>query len=293
MIEKPGIYSAADIPMPAYLADPCPVPSLSSSAAFRLLIRSPRHVWWEHPKLGGHAKPAKQAADIGSLAHDIVLGEGENIAIVVADDWRTKAAKQAREEARDAGRVPALEAQYHEALQMADAAREFMAQAAIPLAGVAENTLIAVAGSTWLRARPDLMNAEGKVILHYKTTKTSAAPEPFIRGVMRQMGYDVSLAFYRLVQELVTGETDWQHVILAQEQDPPHCCSLITLDPADWAIADDKVRRAIKLWQRCIDTGKWPGYSSQLHFATPTAWQLARAEEESLYDRTHEPEATE
>ena len=86
------------------------------------------------------------------------------------------------------------------------------------------------------------------------------------------------MALYRRGFEALTGERDWRHVILAQEQSAPYACTLIGLDPAAWAIADDKVNRAVKAWTYCVTEDQWPAYSGRIHYATPTAWQLAEAE---------------
>jgi len=140
-----------------------------------------------------------------------------------------------------------------------------------------EMTLIWRADNVWCRARPDAINRRLRVMLHYKTTQGSAQPDAFIRGIMESGGYDVAMAFYSLGARAV-GLDDWQHVLLAQEQAFPHACSLISLDPAKWGIADAKVDRALVLWEQCVRTNRWPGYSSQIHYASPTPWQLAEAE---------------
>ena len=304
-ISEPGLYTAAELPMADYLADPCPVPSLSSGAAHRLLTRTPKHVWWEHPRLGKHQRDDSAAADIGSVAHDLLLGGEGKICVLdpvehrskptkadpdgsIPVGWTNGAMRAARDEARSNGLTPILPGEYGAARNMAAAAHEFLAGsdlAGVLDSGEGESTIIAQVDGVWLRSRPDWMNYDMRVMLHYKTTQASASPEPFIRGVMESMGYDVSLAFYRLAFEAATLEApetqvnSWQHLILVQEQTAPYACSLIGLDPSKWAIADDKVRRAIELWKLCTKHNRWPAYSGYVHYATPTAWQLAQAEE--------------
>ncbi|MEC4616304.1 PD-(D/E)XK nuclease-like domain-containing protein [Tsukamurella tyrosinosolvens] len=50
----------------------------------------------------------KKEFDTGSLVHKLVLGEGADIVVVDAKDWRTKAAQEARDAAREEGKIPAL-----------------------------------------------------------------------------------------------------------------------------------------------------------------------------------------
>lgn len=78
----------------AYHADPCPSPSLSQSIAHTLITQSPRHARLEHPRLGGQQRASTKAMDEGAILHKLLLGAGADFEMVVADDWRTKAAKE-------------------------------------------------------------------------------------------------------------------------------------------------------------------------------------------------------
>src|ERR1700677_1036911 len=83
----------------AYHADPCPTASLSSSIAGILLDQSPSHAWLAHPRLNPNyvRESADSRFDLGSAAHMMLLEQREDrIVRVSADDWRTKAAKEAR-----------------------------------------------------------------------------------------------------------------------------------------------------------------------------------------------------
>lgn len=302
----PGLYTSAQIPMAQYLADTlADVPSLSSGAAHRIIHRSPYHAWFEHPRLGAGRKEDTAATDTGSLAHEMLLGGDGKICVIKPEDYRSKpnkdnpegvipngwtnnAIREARDTARENGLLPVLPWDIAAARKMADKAKEFLATteiAGVLDSGQGEATVIHREGDTWFRSRPDWVNEEMRVVLHYKTTKASANPEPFIRGVMNSFGYDMALAFYRRCWESLGPQyRDWQHVILAQEQDAPHACSLIGLSPVSWALADEKVQRAVMLWQKCMKSGIWPAYSSQIHYAEPMAWQLAQAEEQMARD---------
>jgi len=295
------MYAAGihDMPMAAYLLDPCAAPSLSSGSAHRLLTRSPRHVWATHPRFGGEGSVGTNASDMGTVAHDLLLGGEGKLCIIEPADFRSKPTKDnpdgsipvgwtngairaARDEARANGLTPILAAEAGAARAMVKVAREFLAQT--ELVGVlddgheAERTVLWQEGTQWMRARPDSMNRRMRVFLHYKTTQASANPDPFIRGIMSSSGYDVALAFYARGARAV-GLHEWLHVILVQEQAAPYACSLVGMSPVMWSIADQKVERAIGIWSECMRTDHWPAYSTQIHYAEPTAWQLAEAEE--------------
>ena len=299
---KSGFYPAEEIPMAQYLADPCEQPSLSSGAAHRLITRSPAHVYAQHPRMGAQEQDDTAASDIGSIAHDLLLGGEGKICVIDPADYRSKptkdnpegnipngwtnnAIREARDMARANGLVPILAGEMIGARRMAEAARDYLSRseiAGVLDSGDGEVTMIWQEDETWFRARPDWLNYDAKIMLHYKTSQASVSPEPFIRGVMSSFGYDMALAFYRRgFERLTRQQDDWQHVILAQEQAYPYACSLIGMSPVMMAIADDKVDRAVSIWRECIRTGKWPAYSGRIHYAEPTAWQLAEAERQA------------
>ncbi len=286
----PGLHR---IPMADYLADPCPQPSLSSSALTTLLMQSPRHAWAAHPKLGGQRGDDSNRADLGTVAHDLLLGGEGKICVIDPEDyagakgavpkgWTNAAIREARDQARENGLTPILKGQELAARAMVKAAKAFLAGS--ELAGVLDEgepelTLIAQQDGVWLRARPDWFNPVKRVLLHYKTTEASAEPDRFIRGVMRGMGYGTACAFYAHVHQLIDPQAiDWLNVFLVQEQNPPYACSLIGLDPMKAEIEAENVVRGIAAWSNALRTGQWPAYSGQIHYAAPSAWELAMLE---------------
>jgi hypothetical protein len=276
---KPGIYTQAQIPMATYVADQLlDVPTLSAGCAWRMLAESPLHAFHYHPRLGGRVFDDTIASDVGTVAHTLLLGGESKICEVVADDWRTKAAKEQRELARSNGLTPILSHHMGAVRRMVTAAREFIAGSEIASvfdSGASELTAIAHDGATWFRCRPDWLNDE--LCLSFKTTKADIAPRPF-RRLMSSMGYDFSLAFYRRVLQLVEPERQRRHVILVQQQDYPHACALYDLTPVKLSIEEAKVDAAVELWQQCLTSGRWPGYSPRVQSIDAAPWELAETE---------------
>lgn len=268
---SPGIHR---IPMAEYIADCCEVPSLSSGCAFRLLTDSPMHAYWAHPRLGGRARESSTVADVGSIAHDLLLaGEGK-ICEIDADDWRTKAAKEQRDTARANGLIPILAKQMGTIRSMAKAAREFIADSEIAgvfSSGESELTVIAQEGDTWLRARPDWLNLADGIHLSFKTSRASVSPDRFPR-LMDAMGYGFAQEFYRRV--LKANGYEVRHVILAQSQDYPWACSLFELSPAKAELEAMQVERAVNLWARCMAENRWPGYGGTINVVEPRPWEI-------------------
>lgn len=280
---NPGIF---EIPMSAYLADPCEKPSLSSGVAHRLITASPLHAYAAHPRLGGEPPEQSEKADIGSVAHDVLLhGEG-TIAILEYDDWRTNASKEARAGARAEGKTPILAHNMPPVIAMVEAATRFIANCEVPDllspdTGKSEQTIVWQENEhCWARIRPDWLSNDWRMMCHYKTSTATTRPEPFIRGVMQSMGYGFTTRFYARGLQALSGvpADKCRHLILAQEQNSPYACALFALTPAKVAIEDARVARAIDLWSQCMREDHWPAYSGLIHYAEPTAWELAEAE---------------
>jgi hypothetical protein len=76
----------------------------------------------------------------------------------------------------------------------------------------------------------------------------------------------VQAAFYvRGVQEL-TGETPEFRWVVVETQ-PPFALSVIAPGPDVMTIGRKKVEYAIDVWRRCLATGHWPAYPTDVAYA--------------------------
>ena len=283
MIEKPGVY---EMSMEQYLRDPCIAPSLSSGIAHRLVTQSPLHAWHAHPRLNpNHVEEESTTFDLGSCAHALLLEGHEAIAVIKADDWRTKAAKEARAQARLEGKIPVLEQKMLACLAMAGVAREALANSELKIdltQGQAERVLAWQVGGIWCRARPDWMGPERARLLDYKSTAGSAEPNAWIRNQMVPMGYDMQAVHYLRGNAATGGPQRAGFIFLVQENFPPYACSFVGLSPGMLAIAERKHDLAVALWQACMKSKRWPGYPQTIAYAEPTSWQMDDDEERRL-----------
>lgn len=280
LVTEPGVY---DIPAADYHADPAPLPSLSSSLAKVMIGQTPRHAWERSSRLNPDYQDDNKAAfDLGHACHDLLLeGDTGLIVRVEANDWRTKVAKEAREAAYAAGKTPLLPKQHDETLAMRQAALDFLATtelAGLLDDGQPERSLFGQWNGTWLRARPDWLRTDRKLILDYKTTAQSASPESFGRTTLFNLGYDIGAALYTLVNGLTGGPEDAAYIWLVQETCKPYACSLVGASPAILEIGEHKVMHAITQWQACLDSGTWPAYGPRIAYPEPPPWQIAAAE---------------
>lgn len=263
-----------DLPMQDYLA----LDALGSGTAYRVVTQSPFHARYQQLADSDNCK----TADIGSAAHKILLeGTEDGIVLVDAPDWRTKAAKEERDAAYVDCKIPLLGYQIGQIRKMVDIAREFVASTEIWDVlgkGKAEVTVDWKEGDILCKARPDYLSDGFHISV--KTTTASANPALWIRRQLTPMGYDFGLAFYE--RGLKANGIKVEHRLLVIEQNPPYGCSLIALGPDKKAIATAMVKQAIETWKECVATGRYPGYSTETHFAEATPWELAEAEEREL-----------
>jgi hypothetical protein len=254
-------------------------PALSASIANVLITQSPAHAWANHPKLNPFfTRKAEDKFDLGTAVHAVLLEGRDRVAVIDRDDWRTNAAKQERQEAREAGLIPLLSGQWESVQPMFDAVRaqlaEHEAQPTPFTAGKPEQTLIWEEHGVTLKARLDWLHDDLSAIDDFKSTRASAHPQAWQKTLFG-MGADVQAAFYlRGVRAVLDAEPAWRWVVV--ECEPPFALSVVTLAPDALAIAEDKVNHAIRLWRACIETGKWPGYPRQVATVDALPWAEAQ-----------------
>ena len=291
-IDTPGVYeiAAAD-----YHADCCVAPSLSASIAGTLLNESPRHAWQAHPRLNPdyEAKTHTQF-DIGTAAHALLLENKNVVQIIEADDYRTKAAREAKDEAYAAGRTPLLPKQFDNVSAMVEAARAQLAvhhegaNIFVPGKGKAEQTLIWQDGDVWCRCRPDWLPADGPFIYDYKTTAGSASPDVWTRRLFE--GPDMQQAFYRRGAQAVLGIQNPRFRFIVQETTPPYALVIMELSPAASELPKRRAEEAITLWGRCLAEDRWPGYPGLVHYVDTPPWVANRWQDDDMRQQVSKSE---
>ncbi len=278
-IRSPGLFRMLDTD---YHADPCEVPSLSSTIGRKMIDASPAHARNDHPRLNPDFEPVnKPKFDFGSLVHKLVLGQGANIEVLPYDAWTTKEAREMRDAAYEDGKIPVKEKDFDRAEVMA-AAFERQVRYCDPIIkscmwqGESEVVAVWQEQSVWCRAMLDKVwvSTDGTTatILDYKTTEASAAHHDTERRIFA-MQYDFQGVFYgRGLVAIMPGINELRFAIITQEVDPPFAMSILapTIEAAE--LAEVKVLTALALWERCMSTNKWPGYPSATLPAKPLPW---------------------
>jgi len=284
---KPGVW---DIPAEAYHSGGgTPEPSLSASIAHVLLSKSPRHAWEAHPRLNPQQRPKESGTlDHGTAAHALLF-EGREPEIIDFPDWRTNAAKAARDAARAEGKVPLLTKDAEVVHAMVDAIGTQLDNLDVtprPFSdGKAEQTLVwREPNGVWCRARLDWLRNDFTFVDDLKTT-TTASPREWTRRRLWEDGKDIQAAFYPRGVKALTGiEPEWRFIVV--ENTPPYALSVISLNPDARALADAKVEKAIALWRQFLDAGlgadSWPAYPRQVCYAELPPWEEARFLEQQM-----------
>lgn len=273
MSAEPGIYYGMRF------ADYAALPALSNGLAKVGMTRS-----WFHARqyAQGKLREDSDAFDLGSAAHEALLQDGENrVVLVNADDWRTKAAKEARDEARASGKIALLPKQFEKITAMRDAALEFIAQAHQKIlwdAGRSEVTLVWQDGDVACKARADRLyeDNETTVIWDYKTCG-NAHPEAFGRDMARYW-YDFQAAWYSRGARAL-GMPEVEFLFLAQESEYPYRCSLHALSSPLMEIAHHKTDVALRQYAKCKADNAWPDYGTGIHYQEPSNWQMTEHEQ--------------
>jgi len=279
-VTGPGMY---DIPEETYHADPVPGGSLSSSGARRLLEAPPAVFDWERR----HGKLATDAMAFGSAAHREVLGTGAEVVPLDFDSYQTKAAQQARDEAKARGAIPMLPHQIEALNAMGAALRAHpLASALLTSWGRPEQSAFWRDRETGVicRARYDVLptgrTVLGRVLVpDYKTAK-DAGPEAFAKAV-HDRGYHQQAPFYLDgLRALGLAGDDAAFAFVVQEKTPPYLVAVYQLDTAALMIGAYRNRKALRIFAECTASGRWPGYSNDIETVSLPAWVEKRAWED-------------
>lgn len=262
-----------------YHNDPCAVPSLSASIAHTLISECPEKAYAAHPRLGGVRRDPTKAMDAGTLIHKLLLREGKEIAVIDAPDFRTKDAREQRADAYLAGRLPVLQHDYAEKLAIAEILRERLAARGFEFTGQSEVAVewtdVGTNGPVLCRSRFDHVFLDQGVIYDLKKC-ASSRPRDLARHLV-DYGYDIQFEAYRraLAQLRPEFEGRVQMTFLFVEIEPPYSVVPATLDGAFREIGDARWSNAVHMWERCLETGFWPGYCNGVATLQAPRWVIA------------------
>lgn len=287
MIDAPGVYYNVD--KIRYHLDPVENGSLCRSEAMDLLPPNcPQIYKWKRD----HREPPNRAMDFGTAAHSLVLETGPEIRVIDEDDYRTKRAKQQRDEAREQGLIPLLSHEYEivAAMEAALRAHPYARFLLDPGLGVIpEVTLVwwdpatGVARRAMLDGLPPEPHGEGRLLIpDYKSCRK--ADRESVSRAAYQFGYHMQHAWYCDGAKAVglAGDREPVMVLIMQEKDPPFLVNVVELDPMAVRIGRDSNDKALALYRECMESGHWPGYGEDVQRVPLPPWVENKWAEENL-----------
>lgn len=249
-------------------------PALSASGAKRILPPSCPSVFkWERD----NGRPEKRAFDFGHAAHGLVLGVGEPLVVVDAENWMTKAAKEQRDAAYAVGHVPILKREHVTVQAMADAILAHPVASVLFRAGngAAERSFFwhDARHGVDRRARLDWLTtlASGRACaVDYKTT-TSANSTSVAKSAF-DFRYFMQDAWYRDALIAASVDDDPAFLFVFQSKEPPYLVTVAELDADAVRLGREWNDRALSLFAECTANDYWPGYSDDIELISLPAW---------------------
>lgn len=252
-------------------------PALSYSTG-KLLLRSQQHYL--------HARANRETSDefdFGHAVHALVLGVGEEIVEIPHTTYRTKEAREMRDQAHAEGKVPLKAAEFAVVKACAEAVLAHpTARAWLDAEGETEVPLFATDPETGveIRGKLDRLVKLGKrhVPVDLKTV-TDAREGPTFRAV-RDYDYDMQAAMYRRLVRLARHVEPSPMVLICVEKAAPHGVAVWQLAHEDIVAAGElKLATALARAKELHDGIQWLGYPLGNRVLTPPAYYLTDLEE--------------
>lgn len=248
--------------------------SLSVSGAKKLIPPScPAIFKWERD----NGRPNKAVFDFGHAAHAAVLGVGQEVEVIDADDFRSKKAQEAKAEAYAAGRIPLLAKDKERVDGMAAAIRLNPTAARLlePSSGKAEQSFFwdDPISEVRRRARFDWLPESdgGQLIVPDYKTAPSAEQRAFSNSVATY-NYHMQDVWYCDAIRAAGIAEDVTMAFIVQEKTPPYIVSVYELDTEALMIGRDRVTKALLTYRRCMGTDTWPGYAEGIELLPLPIW---------------------
>jgi hypothetical protein len=264
-IDRPGIYRG--ISETDYRSDPCPIPSLTQSTVKILIERSPQHAWTENPRLNPLFEADDDTKfDLGNIAHRLILGRGKEIEVIDFPDWRTGAAKGARYDSAQAGKIAVLTKDFDQASEMAAAAWKQLAKHEDRDAftdGDAEVMIAWEENGIWFRSLIDWLHTDLRTVDDFKTSGMSIAPH--VIGIRAEAaGWHIQAAFIERGLDILdpAGAGRRRYRFIAQETDKPHALTSMHMNEYWMTMGRKKVEAGIALWAPAVKNNYWRGYGT-------------------------------
>jgi hypothetical protein len=248
--------------------------SVSVSGAKKLLPPSCPAIF-KHERDQGQQQ--RDVFDFGKAAHKEALGVGPELVVVDADNWMTKAAKEAKAAAYADGSVPLLAKDKAAVDAMGAALRAHPIASALldPDHGKPEQSgfFSDLAHGVLRRFRLDWLpdTDGGRLIVPDYKSAVSAEPGA-IRKAVANYGYYMQDAWYRDGCHALGLAEDVAFVFIFQEKTAPYLVTVVELDTEAVLLGRKRNDQALQVFAECTATDTWPGYTSDVELISLPKW---------------------
>lgn len=209
--------------------------------------------------------------DFGSIVHALALGKGARYAIAPYDDYRTKEAREWRDTTIAAGIVPIKADKHAEAEAVAKSAQAALDRLLGQGGYQTEVPFYWQEDGTWCGGMLDVWCEELLLAVDIKVTGSLGAGAA--SGMVRY-GWDLQAAWYlRGLEQLMPSHAGRiRFVNLLVKPVPPYTTRITSINEAWRASAEAECWRGLRIWRQCMESGVWPGYTTDVEVLTPPAW---------------------
>lgn len=225
----------------------------------------------------------KPIFDLGKAAHTRVLGEGDEVVVVDAPDWRGKEARLARDAAYEQGKVPILAADNVVIDAMAASLEAHEIAPLLFATGKAEQSAFWVDQETGVRCRarfdwlPDKQTGRRLIIPDLKTA-VSSEPAEFGRSAAR-FHYAMQDQHYSGAATALGLDDDPAFVFVVIEKEAPYIVTVCELTEDDKRLGRAMNDKARRIFAECLATNEWPTYNAGVAQVSLPAWHHYAYEE--------------
>lgn len=253
-----------------------------SNSALSLISRSPAHYHWRYI-LGNKEPPSKALIDGRCI--DVMTLEPEKFddkffILPPEAKGNSKAAREIKADLIEAntGKDMITQDQYDMAVGCANAVRNH---------GLVKTMLADPNGKAqykikWTDAETGVLMQgyidwiTGAGIAFDLKSTDDARPAEFAKSIGK-FRYDVQAALY--IDGARAMGIDINHFyFVAVEKKPPHCVSVIALDPADLETGRMHYQHDLFVYQACKKNNRWPGYQEKIFLVNTPPWALKQRE---------------
>lgn len=256
-------YMCLDLPDTAYFADP----AINCSGLKIIAQKTPLHFKSKQEE----PREETPALIIGSAVHCLTLEPDLfNVRYVIAPkiDKRTKAGKEQWADLEATGRIVLSEDDAEKILRIADAVRTHKTASKLITNGFAEVSIFTEINGVPAKCKCDYLRAN-VAIIDLKTTE-DASKNGFMKSVIKY-GYHQQAAWYLDCLESYGSPVD-AFVFIAVEKTAPYAVGIYELDADTVQLGRELNERALRVYQDCLQTNVWQGYSEQIELLNAPSW---------------------